>query len=83
MRSTIRRNAFSIRRSVTSIDRNMLQQKYSVTVEEYGITFETGTLAKQANGAATIRLGETMVFIAATAAENIQPGQDFFPLTVD
>jgi polyribonucleotide nucleotidyltransferase len=61
----------------------MLKQKYSVTVEEYGITIETGSVAKQANGAVTIQSGETTVFVAATAAANVREGQDWFPLTVD
>jgi polyribonucleotide nucleotidyltransferase len=61
----------------------MLKQKHSVTVEEYGITIETGSVAKQANGAVTIQLGETTVFVAATAATSIREGQDFFPLQVD
>ncbi|MEX0324789.1 MAG: polyribonucleotide nucleotidyltransferase [Puniceicoccaceae bacterium] len=61
----------------------MLKQKHSVTVEEYGMTIETGTLAKQANGAVTIQVGETTVFVAATAATSIREGQDFFPLQVD
>ncbi len=62
----------------------MLKQKHSVTVDDLGITIETGTLAKQANGAITIQLGETMVFVAATAASGLRfPDQDFFPLTVD
>jgi len=61
----------------------MLKQKYSVSVPEYDLTIETGSIAKQANGAVTIRLGETVVFVAATAANSIREGQDFFPLTVD
>ena len=61
----------------------MLKQKYSVTVEEYGMTIETGTLAKQANGAVTIQVGETTIFVAATAANSVREGQDFFPLQVD
>jgi polyribonucleotide nucleotidyltransferase len=61
----------------------MLKQKHSVTVEEYGITFESGTLAKQAHGAVTIQVGETTVFVAATAASKLREGQDFFPLQVD
>lgn len=61
----------------------MLKQKHSVTVEEHGITLETGSLAKQANGAVTIQLGETTVFVAATAATSLREGQDFFPLQVD
>ncbi len=61
----------------------MIKQKHSITAEELGITIETGTLARQANGAVTVRLGETMVFAAATAAKDISPGQDYFPLMVD
>lgn len=61
----------------------MLKQKYSVNVEGLGIKIETGTLAKQANGAVTISLGDSIVFVAATAASSIRPDQDFFPLTVD
>jgi polyribonucleotide nucleotidyltransferase len=61
----------------------MYQQKYAVTVPEYGITIETGSLAKQASGAVTIRIGETTVFAAAVAANSIRDGQDFFPLQVD
>lgn len=61
----------------------MIHQKYSVTVEDLGITISTGDLAKQANGAVTITLGETCVFVSATAAEALKPDQDYFPLTVD
>lgn len=61
----------------------MYKQKYSVEVPDYGITFETGSLAKQANGAVTVRLGETSVLLAATAASSVREGQDFFPLQVD
>ncbi len=61
----------------------MLDQKYSVTVERLGISMGTGTLAKQANGAVTVRLGDTIVFVSAVAAATLKPDQDFFPLTVD
>jgi len=47
------------------------------------ITIETGKLAKQADGAVTVQLGETIVLVAAVAASKAKPGQDFFPLTVD
>jgi len=62
----------------------MLNQKHSITCEELKITFETGYLAKQANGAVNVNLGETSVFVAATAADTLRSeDQDFFPLTVD
>ncbi len=60
-----------------------MNQKHTVTVPEYGITIAAGSLAKLANGAVTITTGETTVFVAATAATTMRPGQDFFPLTVD
>ena len=66
-----------------NIIRFMLKQKHSVTVEDYGLTLETGTLAKLANGAVTITLGETTVFVAVTAANSLREGQDFLPLTVE
>lgn len=47
------------------------------------ITIQTGKLAKQADGAVTVQLGETIVLVAAVAASNAKPGQEFFPLTVD
>jgi polyribonucleotide nucleotidyltransferase len=47
------------------------------------ITIETGRIAKQADGAVTVRLGETVVLVAAVGAAKAKPGQDFFPLTVD
>ncbi|MFI5351241.1 MAG: polyribonucleotide nucleotidyltransferase, partial [Elusimicrobiota bacterium] len=47
-----------------------------------GITIGTGTLAKQAGGAVTIQLGDTIVFSAATCAENAKEVH-FVPLTSD
>ncbi len=55
---------------------------YTAVVGDKTIYFETGKLAGQAGGAVTIRLGDTMMFAAATMG-NIRPGIDFFPLTVD
>jgi polyribonucleotide nucleotidyltransferase len=46
-------------------------------------TFETGTLASQAGGAVTVRLGDTMIFAAATMSSEVRLGIDYFPLTVD
>ncbi len=60
-----------------------MKQKHTTLIEEMGITLGTGTMAKQANGSVTIALGETTVFVAATVANSLRPGQDFFPLTVD
>src|SRR5918911_4121338 len=57
----------------------------SVTVEVGGkqITFETGKLAKQADGAVVARSGDTMVLATAQGRTEGREGADFFPLTVD
>ena len=47
------------------------------------IRFETGLLAKQANGAVTVQLGETVVFSAVTATDKPREGIDYFPLQVE
>ncbi len=44
---------------------------------------ETGKLAKQANGAAWVQLGETVVHATAVCSKDAPPDQDFFPLSVD
>ncbi|WP_052361253.1 polyribonucleotide nucleotidyltransferase [Geminisphaera colitermitum] len=60
-----------------------MNNKQTVEVPGTNIKFTTGDMAKFANGAVTVSIGETNVFVAATAATTIKPGQDFFPLTVD
>src|SRR6187200_142248 len=55
----------------------------SVTVGGQDITFETGKLAKQADGAVVVRSGETMVLATAQGRMEAREGADFFPLTVD
>ncbi|MDX1618811.1 MAG: polyribonucleotide nucleotidyltransferase, partial [Balneolaceae bacterium] len=47
------------------------------------LSIETGRLAKQADGATVVRMGDTMVLCTAVSAKEAKPGQDFFPLTVD
>ncbi|MDR5709046.1 MAG: polyribonucleotide nucleotidyltransferase [Armatimonadota bacterium] len=54
---------------------------FSVGDEEWVI--ETGKLARQANGAVTVRYGETVVLVTATASENPREGIDFLPLTCE
>ena len=47
------------------------------------ITFETGKLAKQADGAVVVRSGDTMVLTTAVGRLEAREGADFFLLTVD
>lgn len=58
-------------------------KNYSAMVGGKPITFETGTLAGQAGGAVTVRLGDTMIFAAATMSTEVRLGIDYFPLTID
>jgi len=58
-------------------------KQFNTLVGNKPIIFETGQLAGQAGGAVTVRLGDTMIFAAATISPDIRPGIDFFPLTVD
>ena len=60
-----------------------MSEKITAALGDKQITIETGKLAKQADGAVTVQLGDTIVFVAAVAATKAKPGQDFFPLTVD
>src|SRR3954470_16139942 len=60
-----------------------MSEKITFSVGASPITIETGKLAKQADGAVTVQLGETIILVAAVAASNAKPGQEFFPLTVD
>jgi len=60
-----------------------MPEKISAQVGDKQIIIETGKLAKQADGAVTIQLGETIILVAAVAATKAKEGQDFFPLTVD
>lgn len=47
------------------------------------ISIETGKLAKQADGAVVVQMGDTMLLATAVAARTANPGVDFLPLTVD
>ena len=55
----------------------------TVNVGGKDVTFETGKLAKQADGAVVVRSGDTMVLATAQGRTEAREGADFFPLTVD
>jgi polyribonucleotide nucleotidyltransferase len=55
----------------------------SVTVGDQELTFESGKLAKQADGAVVVRAGDSMVLATAQGRMETREGADFFPLTVD
>jgi len=47
------------------------------------ITIETGKLAKQAAGAVTVRMDDTILLATVVASKSPKEGIDFLPLTVD
>src|SRR6188508_1192045 len=59
------------------------QATVSVEIGGQEITFETGKLAKQADGAVVVRSGDTMILATAVGRTESRPDADFFPLTID
>jgi polyribonucleotide nucleotidyltransferase len=62
---------------------DMAVEVVTAEIGDAPISFETGKLAKQANGAVVVRSGDTVVLVTAVGAQEARPGADFFPLTVD
>jgi polyribonucleotide nucleotidyltransferase len=56
---------------------------FTTTLGSQTVTFETGKLAGQAGGAVTIRVGDSVIFAAATMSNQTREGIDFFPLSVE
>ncbi len=52
-------------------------------IESKNFSFETGAVAKQADGAVLVSFGESIVLVTATASRSIREGIDFFPMVVD
>ena len=61
----------------------MKEVSVSVAIGDKVITLETGLLALQAKGAATVRLGDTIILSTACASESPREGIDYFPLQVE
>nr|HPN14366.1 polyribonucleotide nucleotidyltransferase [Spirochaetota bacterium] len=55
----------------------------SLEVGREKLSFNTGYLAKQADGAVAVSYGEVVVFASVVMSHELKEGQDFFPLTVD
>ncbi|MCX7616761.1 polyribonucleotide nucleotidyltransferase [Tepidiforma sp.] len=55
---------------------------YEIEIGGKTLTIQHGILAQQANGAVTVRLGDTVVLVTVCMAD-AREGVDFFPLTVD
>ena len=58
-------------------------KSFSMELAGRTLTVEVGRVAKQANGAAFMHYGDTVVLSTATASEKPREGIDFFPLSVE
>ncbi len=61
----------------------MAIHKVTAALGQGTIEIETGKLAKLADGAVTVRLGDTVVIVTAVSATKVKEGQDWFPLSVE
>ena len=57
--------------------------KETLQINNKELSIETGKIARQADGAVTVRLGDSMVLVTVVAAKSANPSTDFLPLTVD
>ncbi len=60
----------------------MDEKVYSAKSGEHDVVISTGRLAQLAGGAVTVRIGDTVVLVTATASKQPRPDIDFFPLSV-
>ncbi len=58
-------------------------KRFETTLAGRQLVVETGKFANLANGAATVRYGDTVVLVTATATRKPKAGADFFPLSVE
>jgi polyribonucleotide nucleotidyltransferase len=60
-----------------------METKVGVLLHNQTLSFETGKMAKQADGAVIVRFGDTVLLVTAVASKEPLEGKDFFPLTVE
>ncbi len=58
-------------------------ERVEMPMGPFTLSIETGKMAKQADGAVLVRLGDTVVLATACGLKEPRPGVDFLPLTVD
>ncbi|HEU0225937.1 MAG TPA: polyribonucleotide nucleotidyltransferase [Steroidobacteraceae bacterium] len=61
----------------------MSVSKQTFTYGAHSVTLETGRLARQADGAVVVTMGDTVVLVTAVGRRSAAEGRDFFPLTVN
>jgi polyribonucleotide nucleotidyltransferase len=55
----------------------------SLEINKRTLSIEIGKIAKQADGSAILRYGDTMMLVTATSRKELKEGKDFLPLIVD
>ena len=60
-----------------------MKKTLSLQIHDRSVEFETGRLARQANGAVLVRQGKTVVLVTVVAASEPRENAGFFPLTVE
>jgi polyribonucleotide nucleotidyltransferase len=68
---------------MTAGDKKTMGQRVDMTWAGRPLVLESGKMAKQADGAVVVQMGDTMVLTTVVTAKTIRPGIDFLPLTVD
>ena len=58
-------------------------ERVEMALGRHTLSIETGRMAKQADGAVVMRVGDTVVLATACAQKEPKAGIDFMPLTVD
>ncbi len=64
-------------------DEKVTPFKKSFQYGQHTVTLETGEIARQASGAVMVNMDDTVVLVTVVVKNEVKPGQDFFPLTVD
>jgi len=58
-------------------------KKKSFQFGEHKVTLETGGIARQADGSVIVNMDDTVVLVTVVGKKEVDPGRDFFPLTVN
>lgn len=73
----------AINQTVWTISMTFNKQTLSLSVGGKEIIFETGKIARQANGSVLVKMGDTQILSTACTANDPTPGTDFVPLRID
>ena len=82
--SVVGSSVFSASSTITKLKGDVdMYKSFSMELAGRTLTVDVGRVAKQANGAALMHYGDTVVLSTATASEKPRDGIDFFPLSVE